>query len=84
MTAIYIVEAIGTLCGNTVYQRFAIGKPVPINRGFMKEICKQELLKTGKFDCIWKIHIRFSLRFTFYKHCMKWKFNRLLKEVDSW
>lgn len=84
MRAVYIVEAIGALCGCVVAQHFAIEKPLFRNRRSVLEACKQDLKDSARFDDVWAVHLYFSPRLTFYRYFRLKKFLRILHRVKRW
>ena len=84
MKVIYVVEAIGTLCGCVVTQHFAIEKPLLRNRKSVLEACRQNLKDSARFDDVWAVHLYFSPRLTFYRYFRQRKFSRILNSVERW
>lgn len=84
MKAIYIIEAIGALCGCVVAQHFALEKSLFCNKKNVLEACKQELKNSARFDDVWSVHLHFSFQLTFYRYFRPRKFSKILHKVQRW
>lgn len=84
MKVIYVVEAIGTLCGCVVAQHFAIESGLFMNLEKVREKCIADLKNSQRFDDVWAVHLHFSFKLTFMRHFNRRKFLMVLHRVKRW
>ena len=84
MKVIYVVEAIGALCGCVVAQHFAIESGLFMNLEKVREECIADLKNSQRFDDVWAVHLHFSSKLTFMRIFDRRKFLTVLHRVNRW
>lgn len=84
MKVIYVVEAHGTLCGCVVSQIYAIESRASLSRRKLEQACRDDLQESARFDDVWDVRLRFSLRLTLMRYLNRRKFLSILHRVDRW